>query len=139
MENFQGYWRNSKCNFQGLIKELARNFQVLSRKNLVEFPGVSVIGFKIPNWCNKILWSSCFFLEGRNSTLGYYPRKNPNKGLRIWNFEGYQRNSMWNFQELIKNEVEFPRVTKKNWCRIFRGLCFWPRNFSLELRIFEIF
>ena len=34
-------------------------------------------------------------------------------GLRIWNFQGYQRNSMWNFQELIKNKVEFPRVTKK--------------------------
>ena len=34
-------------------------------------------------------------------------------GLRIWNFLGYQRNSMWNFQELIKNELEFPRVTKK--------------------------
>ena len=25
----------------------------------------------------------------------------------------YQRNSMWNFQGLIKKEVEFPRVTKK--------------------------
>ena len=38
--------------------------------------------------------------------------------LRIWNFQGYQRNSMWNFQGLIKwnfqgwprknNNVEFP-------------------------------
>ena len=34
-------------------------------------------------------------------------------GLRIWNFQWYQRNSMWNFQGLIKNKVEFPRVTKK--------------------------
>ena len=41
------------------------------------------------------------------------PEKNTNRGggeggLRIWNFLGYQRNSMWNFQELIKNELEFP-------------------------------
>ena len=43
-----------------------------------------------------------------------YSRKNPNRGLRIWNFQGYQRNSMWNFQGLIKNEVEFPRVIKSN-------------------------
>ena len=35
-------------------------------------------------------------------------------GLRIWNFQRYQRNSMWNFQGLIKNEVEFPRVIKSN-------------------------
>ena len=34
-----------------------------------------------------------------------YSRKNPNGGFRIWNFQGYQRNSMWNFQELIKDEV----------------------------------
>ena len=27
--------------------------------------------------------------------------------------QGYQRNSMWNFDGLIKNEVEFPRVTTK--------------------------
>ena len=34
--------------------------------------------------------------------------------LRIWNFQGYQRNSMWGFQGLFKNKVEFPsRVTKK--------------------------
>ena len=35
-------------------------------------------------------------------------------GFRIWNFQGYQRNSMWNFQGVIKKkEMEFPRVTKK--------------------------
>ena len=35
--------------------------------------------------------------------------------MRIWNFQGYQRNSMRIFQELIKSKVEFPRrVTKKN-------------------------
>ena len=41
------------------------------------------------------------------------PEKIQTGGLRIWNFQGYQRNSMWNFQGLIKNEVEFQRVTKK--------------------------
>ena len=46
-------------------------------------------------------------------------------GLRIWNFKGYQINSKWNFQGLIKKEVEFPRVTKKKECGISRGLCFW--------------
>ena len=34
-------------------------------------------------------------------------------GLMMWNFQGYQRNSMWNFQGLINKEVEFPRVTKE--------------------------
>ena len=33
--------------------------------------------------------------------------------MKIWNLQGYQRSSMWNFQGLIKNKVEFPRVTKK--------------------------
>ena len=41
-------------------------------------------------------------------------------------FPGVSKNSMWNFQGLIKNEVEFPRVTKKN--KEFpgcRALGFW--------------
>ena len=35
--------------------------------------------------------------------------------VKIWNLEfpGASKNSMWNFQGLIENEVEFPRVTKK--------------------------
>ena len=46
--------------------------------------------------------------------LGYSRKINKQgRGLKIWNFQGYQRNSMWNFQRLIKNEVEFPGVTKK--------------------------
>ena len=43
--------------------------------------------------------------------------------LRIWNCQWYQRNSMWNFQGLITNEVEFPRVTKKKECGVFSRLC----------------
>ena len=50
------------------------------------------------------LW--CIILLG-------YSRKIPNGGLRICNFQSYQRNSMWNFQWFIKNEVEFPSVTMK--------------------------
>ena len=29
---------------------------------------------------------------------------------RIWNFQGYQGDSMWNFQEVNKNEV--PKISK---------------------------
>ena len=69
------------------------------------------------------MWSNCFSFVLVTFRLPVFQncleiglfRKNQNReGLRIWNFQGYQRNSMWNFQGLIKNEVEFPRVTKKN-------------------------
>ena len=42
------------------------------------------------------------------------PGKNQTGGLRIWNFQGYQRNSMWNFQVLIKDKVESPSLKKKS-------------------------
>ena len=51
-------------------------------------------------------------------------------GLRIWNFQGYQRNRMWNFQGLYKNKVEFSKVAKKKQCGISRGLSFWPWDFQ---------
>ena len=35
-----------------------------------------------------------------------------------------------NFPGLIKNEVEFPRATKKKQCGISGGLCFWHWNFE---------
>ena len=39
------------------------------------------------------------------------PEKIQTGGLRIWNFQGYQRNSMWNFRGWPrKNYVEFPGV-----------------------------
>ena len=41
---------------------------------------------------------------------GLIQKKSKQGGLRIWNFQGYQRNSMCNFQGLIKNEVEFPGI-----------------------------
>ena len=46
--------------------------------------------------------------------MGYSRKKTKHGGLRIWNFQGYQRDSMWNLQGLVKNEAEFSRVTKKN-------------------------
>ena len=45
--------------------------------------------------------------------VGLFQKKSRQGGLRIWNFQGYQRKSMWNFQGLIKNKVKFPRMTKK--------------------------
>ena len=40
-----------------------------------------------------------------------FQKKIEQGGLRIWNFQGYQRNSMWNFHGWpIKNYVEFPGV-----------------------------
>ena len=50
--------------------------------------------------------------------------------MRIWNFQGYQRNSMWNLQGLIKNKVEFRWMTKKKSCEISRGFGFWAWNFQ---------
>ena len=40
-----------------------------------------------------------------------FQKKIEQGGLRIWNFQGYQRNSMWNFHGWpIKNYVQFPGV-----------------------------
>ena len=52
-------------------------------------------------------------------------------GKNWWgtHFQGYLRNSMQNFQALIKNNVEFPRETKENSCEISRGLGSWTCNF----------
>ena len=51
-----------------------------------------------PIFCKMFLWN------------GLIQKKSKQGGLRIWNFQGYQKNSMCNFQGLIKNEVEFPRI-----------------------------
>ena len=39
-------------------------------------------------------------------------KKSKQEGLLTWNFQGYWR-TMWNFQRLIKREVEFPGLIKK--------------------------
>ena len=40
-------------------------------------------------------------------SMGYSKKKKKNKGrgLMIWNFQGYQRNSMWNFQGLKQSGI----------------------------------
>ena len=55
--------------------------------------------------------------------MGYSRKKNKWE-LRTQNFQGqgYQRNSMWIFWGLPKNEVGFPRVKKKKQCGISRGV-----------------
>ena len=68
------------------------------------------------------------FAREEKNPYGAIPEKSKQGGLRIWNFKGYQINSTWNFQGLIKKEVEFPSVTKKKECGISRGLCFWLWN-----------
>ena len=36
-----------------------------------------------------------------------YSQKKSNREFEDMDFPGYQRNSIWNFQELIKNELEW--------------------------------
>ena len=53
----------------------------------------------------------------------YYSKKKKNRerGLRIWNFHEYWGDSMWKFQGLMKNDVEFSGVIKKKtW--VFTGV-----------------
>ena len=58
------------------------------------------------------------------------PEKNSKQwGLRIWNSQGYQRNSLQNFRELIKNQVHFPRVLLID-CGISKGCNTILRNFQ---------
>ena len=40
-------------------------------------------------------------------------KKKRTEGAAIWNFLEYQKKSMCNFQELMKNKMEFQRLTKK--------------------------
>ena len=79
--------------------------------------------FHCPPCAGKIFQFMVFILENALNLRIFTHAPVPNSklqkrtkhaGLRIWNFEGYQRNRLWNFQGLIKNEVEFQRVTKKN-------------------------
>ena len=45
--------------------------------------------------------------------MGYSRKKIQAGGIEDMDFQGHQRNSMFNFRGLIKNEVEFLRATKK--------------------------
>ena len=78
---------------------------------------------------DSILGPSSIFLDLHSALALGYSRKKKTRGLRTWNFQGYWRKSMWKFQELIKKEVEFLGVYKKeNWCGISMGLGIWPWN-----------
>ena len=80
----------------------------------------------IHNWFKKCWWIASYvfsilynlirFSLPLNPAMGY-SRKNPNKGRGWGDLQGYQRNSMWNFQGLIKNKMEFPKgeQEKKMW------------------------
>ena len=46
--------------------------------------------------------------------------------LRIYNFQGYSRNSMQNFQGLIKNNMDLQVRPRKIHYEISRGFGFWP-------------
>ena len=67
-----------------------------------------------------------------------YSRKKQTGGLRIWNFQGYQRNSRWNSQGLIKNNVGFPEMNKEKLCGISSGFGFRPENTDKKNRIATI-
>ena len=77
------------------------------------------------------IWRQWIFIA-----IGLFQKKSKQwgtgEGYGIWNFKGYKRNNMWNFQGLIKNKVEFPRVTmKKNDIRWnFPGPLFLVWNFQ---------
>ena len=58
---------------------------------------------------------------------GLFQKKKQMGWLRMWSFQGFQRNSMQNFQGLIKNKVGFPRVIKNH--------VEYPRVLSLGLAI----
>ena len=63
------------------------------------------------------------------------PEKKQTVGAGIWNFLGYQKRSIWNFQDLIKNKLEFPKVTKKIVWN-FQGTWFLALIFSRDLTQF---
>ena len=67
--------------------------------------------FKSQNYGSKLFFKVNSFIaiaNGLFQTIGLFHRKNSNSAGRIGNFQGYQRNTIWNLQGLIKTEVEFP-------------------------------
>ena len=65
-----------------------------------------------------------------------YSRKNPNRGLRIWNFQGYQRNSMRNFQGLIKKLSGISKGDQEKTIQSFQGSLFLALEFPRDLTQF---
>ena len=114
--NFQGYQRNSMCNFWGW-----------PRKNNVEFPGVFVFGLGISKGSNTILWN----IQGLSFVLSEISRGKVNKwkiGLKnissaspVWTFSGiaqyliyYVKFNMWPALFYV-NSLCFPNIFEC-WC-----------------------
>ena len=58
--------------------------------------------------------------------IGLFQKKNRVGDVEDMEFPRVLRNSKWNFQGLIKNNMELPGVIKKKSCEISRGLEFRP-------------
>ena len=76
-------------------------------------------------------------------------KKKQTGGLRIWNLEEHRRNEKWDFQRLIKNDmdqeknVEFPGVlvfglAKFGFCQIFGSKALFCPELNTKCSIFEI-
>ena len=57
--------------------------------------------------------------------MGYF-KKDQTGGVQDMDVPGVSKNSKWIFWGLIKNNAEFPEVTKKKLCGVSRGLGFVP-------------
>ena len=57
--------------------------------------------------------------------MGYF-KKDQTGGVQDMDVPGVSKNSKWIFWGLIKNNAEFPEVTKKKLCGVSRGLGFTP-------------
>ena len=71
-------------------------------------------------------------------TLGY-SRKNPNRGVRTWNFQGYSTKSMWKFQGSIKKRIKrrgISRGVQEKLIWNFHG--FWCFDLGVSKRCHKI-
>ena len=73
----------------------------------------------------SIIIISFIFKKLHTSVLDYSRKKT---GLRIWNFQGYERNNNWVYIVLIKSNEEVPGVIMKKSFRISSDLGFRPQD-----------
>ena len=85
---------------------------------------ISAAVFSANFWCHPSINAS-----NRSKYLAIPEKNSKQWGLRIWNSQGYQRNSLQNFRELIKNQVHFPRLLLIDCC-ISKGCNTILRNFQ---------
>ena len=125
-----GDWENPGGGFEGiefpslLKKEHAEILRVNSKKSGISssdhektiwnFHRSWYFALEFPTCATQLCgiskgeaWFSLEFPRVKRQ-MGYSRKKTKQEGLRKWKFQGYQRNSMWNIQRLIKNVVEFP-------------------------------